>query len=97
MIINFGNFSDSSMPRFTEEQYFRWEQAMAKGMAQRSPNSSDSDSESLPDPELAEVEVFNIFSYFKILQRAFRICALSVTEEMPTFFFCVCINSMMIA
>ena len=41
------------MARFTEEQYLRFERAIAQSMAQRTDNSdSFSDSESLPDPEL---------------------------------------------
>ena len=50
-------FSDSLMSGFTEEQYLRFEWAIAKAMAQRRDHQQDSDSESLPDPELAEVQV----------------------------------------
>ena len=51
------------MPRFTEEQYRWFEEAIARGAAKiAKEKKDDSDSESLPDPELMEVQV----QFFKI-------------------------------
>ena len=49
---------DSIMPRFSEEQYTRWKEVIRKaGEANKYHKDSDSDSDSLPDPELYEPEV----------------------------------------
>ena len=46
------------MPRFTEEQYLRFEEAIRRGAAQRENETHQtSDTESLPDPEMMEVQV----------------------------------------
>ena len=47
------------MPRFTEEQYTRWKEVIRKA-GEASRYNKDSDSDSLPDPELYEPEVCNI-------------------------------------
>ena len=46
------------MVHFTEEQYLQFEQAIRVAMEQRDHEADpDSDSESLPDPELMEIKV----------------------------------------
>ena len=46
------------MPRFSVEQYTRWKEVIRKaGEANKYHKDSDSDSDSLPDPELYEPEV----------------------------------------
>ena len=47
------------MPRFTKEQYKRWRGVIRKA-GEASKYCKDSDSDSLPDPELYEPEVCNI-------------------------------------
>ena len=49
-----------NMARFTEEQYARWDRMLAS-LASKKAQEFESDSESLPDPELeTEVEVHSI-------------------------------------
>ena len=44
------------MPRFSEEQYTRWKEVIRKA-GEANKYDKDSDSDSLPDPELYEPEV----------------------------------------
>ena len=55
-LIHFHPCSDLIMPRFTEEQYTRWKEVIRKA-GEASRYYKDSDSDSLPDPELYEPEV----------------------------------------
>ena len=64
-LINFHLGSDLRMPRFTKEQYTRWKEVIRKA-GEASRYYKDSDSDSLPDPELYEPEVWNIL-FVKIL------------------------------
>ena len=70
------------MSGFTEEQYLRFERAIAQAMAQRRDAQQDSDSESLPDPELTEVEVnFRfVIKHLKIFY--FRTCVPYAENQM---------------
>ena len=64
------------MPRFSEEQYTRWKEVIRKA-GEANKYDKDSDSDSLPDPELYEPEVWNILSvkivYKIILEYVFHL------------------------
>ena len=83
------------MSGFTEEQYLRFERAIAQAMAQRRDAQQDSDSESLPDPELTEVEVnFRfVIKHLKIFY--FRTCVPYAENHVHMFSCFVATTTMM--
>ena len=78
------------MVHFTEEQYLQFEQAIRVAMEQRDHEADpDSDSESLPDPELMEIKV--LWAMFLTSLSAYmtrRTCALSAEDQLTQVAVC---------